>query len=90
MAPFVHPLDDAEDALLHLGGKGANLAELAGAGFSVPDGFVVSTAAYDAFIADNRLDQTLTRARWEEEGTGARVRATPRTPRSRPRSSKRL
>src|SRR5918999_2921330 len=30
------------------GGKGANLGELVSAGFPVPDGFVVSTAAYDS------------------------------------------
>lgn len=33
------------------GGKGANLGELVRAGFDVPDGFVVTTAAYDAFVA---------------------------------------
>jgi rifampicin phosphotransferase len=76
VAPFVHPLDESrEDALLYLGGKGANLAELAVAGFSVSHGFVVSTAAYDAFVRDNGLDGTLARAPWEEEGIGARVRA---------------
>lgn len=33
------------------GGKGANLGELARAGFPVPPGFVLTTAAYDAFVA---------------------------------------
>ena len=33
------------------GGKGANLGELLRGGFEVPDGFVVTTAAYDAFVA---------------------------------------
>lgn len=33
------------------GGKGANLGELVRGGFEVPDGFVVTTAAYDAFVA---------------------------------------
>jgi pyruvate,water dikinase len=37
------------------GGKGANLAELVRAGFAVPDGFVVTTAAYDHFVAHNGL-----------------------------------
>src|SRR5918995_755617 len=33
-----------------VGGKGANLGELSRAGFPVPPGFVVSTAAYDTFV----------------------------------------
>lgn len=33
------------------GGKGANLGELTRAGFPVPPGFVLTTAAYDAFVA---------------------------------------
>ena len=37
------------------GGKGANLGELAAAGFPVPAGFVLATAAYDAFVAANHL-----------------------------------
>ena len=32
------------------GGKGANLGELVGAGLPVPAGFVLTTAAYDAFV----------------------------------------
>ncbi len=37
------------------GGKGARLAELLRAGFRVPPGFVVTTAAWRAFIAANGL-----------------------------------
>ncbi|WP_344091192.1 PEP/pyruvate-binding domain-containing protein [Microbacterium deminutum] len=33
------------------GGKGANLGELVRAGFAVPDGFVVTTAAYESALA---------------------------------------
>ena len=33
------------------GGKGANLGELVRAGIPVPDGFVVASAVYDAFLA---------------------------------------
>ena len=40
-----------------LGGKGANLARLASAGFPVPFGFVVTTDAYRAFIATHGLDE---------------------------------
>lgn len=47
--PFVRPLGDirAPDAGV-AGGKGANLGELSGAGFPVPDGFVVVSSAYRA------------------------------------------
>ncbi|MFV0405468.1 MAG: PEP/pyruvate-binding domain-containing protein [Propioniciclava sp.] len=34
------------------GGKGANLGELLGAGFAVPAGFVVTTAAYESAVAE--------------------------------------
>ncbi len=37
------------------GGKGANLGELTAAGFPVPPGFVLTTEAYDAFVAANQL-----------------------------------
>lgn len=37
------------------GGKGANLGEMTAAGLPVPAGFVLTTAAYDAFVAANRL-----------------------------------
>ena len=37
------------------GGKGANLGELTRAGFGVPDGFVITTAGYDDFVAANQL-----------------------------------
>ncbi len=37
------------------GGKGANLGELTSAGFVVPPGFVLTTSAYDAFVAANEL-----------------------------------
>ena len=37
------------------GGKGANLGEMISAGFPVPAGYIVTTAAYDAFIEANGL-----------------------------------
>jgi phosphohistidine swiveling domain-containing protein len=37
------------------GGKAANLARLVAGGFPVPPGFVISTAAYQAFVAENGL-----------------------------------
>jgi pyruvate,water dikinase len=47
------------------GGKGANLGELASAGFPVPDGFVVGAPAYAAFVAAGlreRIAERLSRA----------------------------
>jgi rifampicin phosphotransferase len=41
------------------GGKGANLGELTRAGLPVPPGFVIGTAAYDAFVAANGLAATI-------------------------------
>ena len=43
--------DDLELA----GGKGANLGELVNAGFPVPDGFIVSTAAYASVVEEAGL-----------------------------------
>ena len=37
------------------GGKGANLGELTRAGLPVPAGFVIITAAYQAYVADHQL-----------------------------------
>lgn len=41
------------------GGKGANLGELAQAGFPVPPGFVLTTAAYADFVEANGLAQRI-------------------------------
>ena len=38
------------------GGKGANLGEMTAAGFAVPTGFVVTSDAYHAFVAENGLE----------------------------------
>jgi pyruvate,water dikinase len=47
---------DADGATLALvGGKGANLAKLARAGFPVPDGFLLTTQAYRDFVVSNGL-----------------------------------
>ena len=45
-----------------VGGKGLNLMRLTSAGMQVPPGFVISTAAYNAFTAYNQLDEMVTRA----------------------------
>jgi pyruvate,water dikinase len=42
-----------------MGGKGANLGELSAAGFPVPPGFGVTSAAFEAFLSANDLDAPL-------------------------------
>ena len=52
--------EDIDRAALPLaGGKAANLGELIRAGLPVPDGFCVTTAAYDLVAGDAGLDSTL-------------------------------
>ncbi|HEU5430926.1 MAG TPA: PEP/pyruvate-binding domain-containing protein, partial [Thermomicrobiales bacterium] len=60
--------------LTRAGGKGANLGELIRGGFPVPAGFVVSTAAYDRFVAANHLAGLVPAALREANG-GATLRA---------------
>jgi rifampicin phosphotransferase len=59
--------------LASAGGKGANLGELVRHGFPVPAGFVVSTAAYAALLAETTLGAELARL-LESEAPGARIR----------------
>jgi len=54
-APLVLPFEAIGAAdLPRVGGKGANLGELAAAGFPVPGGFCVTTAAFQRFLAGSR------------------------------------
>ena len=55
----VVPLDDGQVTLATVGGKGANLAKLARAGFPVPGGFLVTTAAYQTFVTTNHIDDAI-------------------------------
>src|SRR5512133_2572093 len=55
MAPFVVPLRSPAATLATAGGKGKSLSQLARAGFPVPAGFVVTTAAYRAFVRETNL-----------------------------------
>lgn len=41
------------------GGKGASLGELMKIGMPVPEGFVVTTEAYEKFLADNKLGEKI-------------------------------
>jgi pyruvate,water dikinase len=52
---YVLSLADSRATLQTVGGKGASLARLVTAGFPVPAGFHVTTAAYDQFVHANRL-----------------------------------
>ena len=48
----------APDAGLEMiGGKGSSLAKLTAAGFTVPDGFTVTTDAYKASVEHNNLQE---------------------------------
>ncbi len=46
------------------GGKGANLGELVTAGLPVPPGFVIATAAYDAFVDETGIRDGVLQAAW--------------------------
>jgi pyruvate,water dikinase len=56
-----------------VGGKGANLARLARAGFPVPEGFVITTAAYRAFVTSAGIGQADT----DPDQLQARITAAP-------------
>ncbi len=59
---FIKSLTELGSADLALtGGKAASLGELTRAGFPVPSGFCVTTAAYRAFVAANSLQATILR-----------------------------
>lgn len=66
-------LASAGSELDELGGKGANLGRLAAAGFPVPDGFVITTAAYRSQVGG--LDRTV-----EPAELRARIEAVPILP----------
>ncbi len=60
-APDVVRLADVRSAdVATVGGKAANLGEMIGAKLPVPPGFVVTTAAYDRFLASNELTRPIT------------------------------
>ncbi len=54
--PYCLPLDSSDTALDRVGGKGRALSNLTRAGFAVPAGFHITTAAYGSFLKTNRLE----------------------------------
>src|SRR5438876_11306585 len=60
LTSFVRTLDDlSKDDVGIAGGKGANLGEMRKAGFPVPDGFVVTTEAFELFARGNDLEKKI-------------------------------
>jgi rifampicin phosphotransferase len=58
-ATYIRPLADEGLGLSDIGGKGQSLARLVSAGLPVPNGFHITTAAYDDFVAENQLDEPI-------------------------------
>lgn len=48
-----------KDSIPAVGGKGANLGEMVNSGFPVPQGFCVTSSAYDAYIQENRFTENI-------------------------------
>ncbi|HEX8139743.1 MAG TPA: PEP/pyruvate-binding domain-containing protein [Pyrinomonadaceae bacterium] len=59
MEPNILSFDSPLADLATVGGKGANLARLTRAGFAVPPGFFVTTAAYHQFVSANGIKARL-------------------------------
>jgi phosphohistidine swiveling domain-containing protein len=59
---YIIPLSDPDATLNLVGGKGASLAKLIAAGLPVPEGFHITTAAYQRFVEENRLQSALMEA----------------------------
>lgn len=56
---FIHQLDAGTVDLEVVGGKGQSLTYLTGAGFTVPGGFLIGTAAYRQFVEDNSIQVSI-------------------------------
>jgi rifampicin phosphotransferase len=72
---LVTPISGARrDDLELVGGKGANLGELMQGGFPVPDGFIVSTAAYATVIEESGIAAVIAGGLAAgDDGTGIRA-----------------
>src|SRR6185436_19349369 len=56
---YIRPLTDEGLGLSEIGGKGQSLARLASAGLPVPNGFHVTTAAYNDFVVRHHLEDSI-------------------------------
>jgi pyruvate,water dikinase len=56
---MILPLNSPAAQLDNSGGKGANLSILLKAGFPVPDGFIITTDAYQKFVEANNLGERI-------------------------------
>ena len=56
---YILPLADPRASLETAGGKGASLARLATSGLPVPDGFHITTTAYQHFVTENELQPAI-------------------------------
>ncbi len=61
-SPIILSFDAADPRIEIVGGKGLNLCRLSRAGMPVPPGFVLTTAAYGAFVQANALDGVIAEA----------------------------
>lgn len=68
-AAWTLPLTAITLTLANAGGKGANLSAMVRAGLPAPEGFVVTTDAYHAFVTANALAPLIER-RWLESASG--------------------
>jgi pyruvate, water dikinase len=61
--PYIAWFKDIDKDDIHaVGGKGANLGEMTRAGFPVPNGFVVTVAAYRAFLQEAKIKDDIAQA----------------------------
>ncbi|MGM7666477.1 PEP/pyruvate-binding domain-containing protein [Microbacterium sp. A93] len=61
LTQYIQTFDDGREPVLeNLGGKGASLVSMTAAGMPVPPGFVVTTASYDAFVAEAGIARQIT------------------------------
>jgi rifampicin phosphotransferase len=58
-ATYIRLLDDEGLGLSEIGGKGQSLARLASAGLPVPNGFHITTAAYNEFVSQHHLEEMI-------------------------------
>ena len=67
MIKWFHEINKTEFDLV--GGKGFNLSEMCHAGLNVPNGFVITTVAYDQYIEQNRLSASIDTILASEQAT---------------------